>query len=158
MASFSTTEIENLHIVPDDLPCPSNLTMLQGFEWYVPADHRHWTRLAGEIPSLAALGITRMWIPPAAKGFSTTTNGYDLYDLYDLGEFQQRGGKPTKWGTKNELVKLVNTANSHGIGILFDVVLNHKTGGDHTETVVAVKVDPDGITLLDGMNHTLGQG
>jgi hypothetical protein len=26
-------------------------------------------------------------------------NGYDIYDLYDLGEFDQKGAVPTKWGT-----------------------------------------------------------
>jgi alpha-amylase len=123
--------------------------MFQGFEWYIPADHQHWARLADEIPSLAALGITSMWIPPAAKGASPTSNGYDIYDLYDLGEFMQRGARHTKWGTKEELVRLVNTANSHGVGILFDAVLNHKTGADGTDTVVAVKVDRHGIAPLN---------
>jgi alpha-amylase len=142
--------MENVFMVPDDAPCPVNLTMFQGFEWYIPPDHQHWHRLAGAIPSLAAMGITSMWIPPATKAASSASNGYDIYDLYDLGEFQQKGARHTKWGTKEELVKLVHTASSHGIGILFDAVLNHKTGADHTDTVVAVKVDPEGYAPLVG--------
>jgi alpha-amylase len=72
--------------------------------------------------------------------------------LYDLGEFQQKGARSTKWGSKEELALLVKTANNHGIGILFDAVLNHKTGADHTETVVAVKVDPEGIAHMQSVN------
>jgi alpha-amylase len=130
--------------------------MFQSFEWYIPADHQHWARLAGMVPGLAELGVTSMWIPPATKGSWFTSNGYDIYDLYDLGEFQQRGARHTKWGTKEDLVQLMNTANSHGIGILFDAVLNHKTGADYTETVVAVKVDPKGSAPLESVKCALG--
>jgi alpha-amylase len=145
--------MEKVNIISDDAPCPVNLTIFQGFEWYIPADHQHWARLAGAMPSFAALGITSMWIPHAAKGTWYTSNGYDIYDLYDLGEFQQRGAKHTKWGLKEELVQLVNTANNYGIGILFDAVLNHKTGADRTETIVGVKVDPEGRIPLEGLER-----
>ena len=143
-------------MVPDDAPCPSNLTLFQGFEWYIPSDHHHWARLAAAIPSLVALGITSMWIPPATKGAECTSNGYDIYDLYDLGEFDQRGARHTKYGTKEELVQLVDTANSHGIGILFDAVLNHKIGADRTEKFVAVRVDPGGSAPLKGGKYASG--
>jgi alpha-amylase len=123
--------------------------MFQGFEWYIPADHRHWARLTDAIPSFGTLGITSMWIPPATKGAWHTSNGYDIYDLYDLGEFHQRGAKHTKYGTKEELVHLVNTAKSHGIGVMFDAVLNHRIGADRTEMAVAAKVDPQGRTSLE---------
>ncbi|TVY49439.1 Alpha-amylase, partial [Lachnellula cervina] len=134
--------METFYLIPDDAPCPPNRTMFEGFEWYIPADHQHWTRLAGLMPRLAALGITSMWIPPASKGAWFTSNGYDVYDLYDLGEFQQRGARCTKWGTKEELARLVDVANGNGIGVLFDAVFNHRTGADRTERAVAVKVDP----------------
>ncbi|TVY34065.1 Alpha-amylase, partial [Lachnellula occidentalis] len=95
--------METIHLIPDDAPCPPNRTIFQGFEWYIPADHSHWTRLAALMPRLAALGITSMWIPPAYKGAWFTSNGYDVYDLYDLGEFPQRarglpsGGRKRSW-------------------------------------------------------------
>jgi alpha-amylase len=133
--------------------------MFQGFEWYIPADHQHWIRLAGAIPSLAALGITKIWIPPATKAASPTSNGYDVYDLYDLGEFQQKGAKHTKFGTKDELVRLANAAGDHGIRVLFDAVLNHRTGADHSEEVEAVKVDTEGSTpriVADGASFGIG--
>ena len=119
-----------------------NPTMFQGFEWYVPADYKHWHRLEGILPSLASLGITSMWIPPACKASWYTGNGYDIYDLYDLGEFDQKGSRHTKWGTKEQLVAMAERAEQCGITILFDAVLNHKAAADHSEEVSAVQVDP----------------
>lgn len=46
-------------------PTAENMTMLQGFEWYVPADGRHWNRLEKHVPQLKAWGIDNIWIPPA---------------------------------------------------------------------------------------------
>ena len=136
------TELLNPLVIPDDQPCPENKTMVQGFEWYVPADFQHWRRLTKIVPALAALGVTNMWIPPACKASWKTGNGYDIYDLYDLGEFEQKGSRSTKWGSKEELSELVNVANRHGVGIIFDAVLNHKAAADYSERVVATKVDP----------------
>lgn len=122
--------------------------MFQGFEWYCPSDNKHWQRLAEAVPSLAALGITSMWIPPAAKTAWRDSNGYAPYDLYDLGEFNQKGATCTKWGTKEDLVGFVETANSHGVAVIFDAVLNHKAGADYAEAVLAAKVDSDGNNLV----------
>lgn len=123
---------------PDPL---TNETMLQGFEWYVPADGAHWRRLARVLPALAGLGVSKLWIPPACKAASSEGNGYDLYDLWDLGEFEQKGGVATKWGTKGELEGLVEVAGGLGVRVLFDAVLNHKTGADFREGVYARRVD-----------------
>ena len=131
-------------MVPDDAPCAANQTMVQGFEWYCPADQKHWKRLENFVPSLAALGVTSMWIPPAAKATWKEGNGYDIYDLYDLGEFDQKGSVATKWGTKEELVSMADTASRYGVRILFDAVLNHKASADFSEPAVAQRVDPKG--------------
>ncbi|KAK3312940.1 alpha-amylase-like protein [Apodospora peruviana] len=136
------TELPSPFIVPGDRPCPENKTMIQGFEWYIPADFAHWRRLTKIVPSLAALGVTSMWIPPACKASWLTGNGYDIYDLFDLGEFDQKGGRPTKWGTKEELQHLCQTAGANGISILFDTVLNHKAAADFSEPARALRVDP----------------
>ena len=124
---------------------PVNATMFQGFEWYVPADHRHWKRLQRAMPQLSAIGIDQMWIPPGCKASWRDSNGYDIYDLYDLGEFDWKGLRATKWGTKEELVSMANAASNCGIGILWDAVLNHKAGADYTESCRAVNVDPKGV-------------
>ena len=119
--------------------------MFQGFEWYVPADHRHWKRLQSILPQLKEIGIDKMWIPPGCKAKWRDSNGYDIYDLYDLGEFDWKGLRATKWGTKEELIEMADAANKCGIGILWDAVLNHKAGADYTESFRAVKVDPTGM-------------
>ncbi|KAM7221889.1 glycoside hydrolase family 13 protein [Rhypophila decipiens] len=137
------TEIPNPWIYPEDAPsCPENQTMMQGFEWYLPADYQHWNRLTGIIPTLSVLGITSIWIPPACKASWHTGNGYDIYDLFDLGEFTQKGARQTKWGTKEELQTLTQTAHAHGIRVLFDAVLNHKAAADYSEPARAIRVNP----------------
>jgi alpha-amylase len=42
--------------------------------------------------------------------------------LYDIGEFDQKGAKATKWGTKEELMELCQEAQKVGVGIYFDAV------------------------------------
>ena len=123
--------------------------MFQGFEWYVPADFKHWQRLRDAIPSLKAIGIDHMWIPPGCKAGWHASVGYDIYDLYDLGEFAQKDSRGTKYGTKEELVDMVKVANAYGVGILWDAVLNHKAAADYTERCYAVKVDPKGMCPID---------
>ncbi|EGO55993.1 hypothetical protein NEUTE1DRAFT_124275 [Neurospora tetrasperma FGSC 2508] len=135
---------------PPDAPCPPNRTMVQGFEWYCPPDFQHWRRLTKIIPTLAQLGITQIWIPPACKASWKTGNGYDIYDLYDLGEFEQKGSRKTKWGGKEELQQLVAVGAQYGVSVLFDAVLNHKAAADFKEPVLARRVDPkDRRVVLD---------
>jgi alpha-amylase len=118
--------------------------MMQAFEWYIPPDGQHWHRLQRIIPDLHKIGVDHIWIPPGCKAMSPRGNGYDIYDLYDLGEFDQKGSVPTKWGSKQELKDMVLTARQYGIGVIWDAVLNHKAAADHTERVLAVEVDPKG--------------
>lgn len=125
-------------------PTPDNVTMFQGFEWNVPADQKHWKRLAGAIAGLKATGIDNIWIPPGCKASSPRGNGYDIYDLYDLGEFDQKGGVATKFGSKHDLLNMMAKANGVGMGIYWDAVLNHKAAADYTETCRVVEVDPKG--------------
>ncbi|KAL8694917.1 MAG: hypothetical protein Q9218_000488 [Villophora microphyllina] len=123
-----------------------NFTMMEAFEWYVPADQKHWQRLRKAAPGLKAIGIDNLWVPPGCKGSSQQGNGYDIYDLYDLGEFDQKGGVSTKWGTREDLIQLVKSANDAGVGIYWDAVLNQKAGADRTERCQVVEVDPNDRT------------
>ncbi|RDW90141.1 uncharacterized protein DSM5745_01916 [Aspergillus mulundensis] len=91
---------------------------------------------------MKALGIDNIWIPPGCKAMNPSGNGYDIYDLYDLGEFDQKGSRATKWGTKEELQSFASRAQDLDIGIYWDAVLNHKAGADTTERFPAVKVHP----------------
>lgn len=65
---------------------------------------------------------------------------------YDLGEFDQKGSVATKWGTKEELLKLAHTAKDNGVGIYWDAVLNHKFAADRKEKCLAQEVDQEDRT------------
>lgn len=43
---------------------------------------------------------------------------------WDLGEFDQKEGKETRWGSKQELIDAIALAKAHGIDVLIDAVLN----------------------------------
>lgn len=98
-----------------------NTTILQAFEWY--SHSGLWQRLQQQLPSFKAVGFDHIWLPPGCKASHAGTNGYDLYDLYDLGEFDWKGTRSTKWGSKEELVDLSRAAKEHGIGLIWDAVL-----------------------------------
>jgi alpha-amylase len=72
--------------------------------------------------------------------------GYDVYDLYDLGEYDQKGSVRTKYGTKEELLKLVRAAKECDIVIYLDTVLNHKFGADDRERFKVKEVENDDRT------------
>jgi alpha-amylase len=130
----------------EQTPTPENMTMMQAFEWYVPADCKHWKRLESQLPQLKAFGIDNFWIPPGCKASFSSSNGYDVYDLYDLGEFDQKGGRATKWGTKEELLSLIAKAKEVGAGMYWDAVLNHKAAADHKEVCRVQEVDSNDRT------------
>lgn len=129
---------------------PDNTLMMQAFEWHVPDDHAHWRRLRKALLSLKTIGVDNMWLPPGCKAMSPSGNGYDVYDLYDLGEFDQKGSRATKWGTREELQDLIYFARDLGIGVYWDAVLNHKAGADCTERFAAVRVSPRGMSSSPG--------
>ncbi|MGO2696727.1 alpha-amylase [Bavariicoccus seileri] len=118
-----------------------NRCIMQYFEWYVPADGKHWERLEKDAEHLKSLGIDRVWLPPMYKGTSDQDVGYGVYDLYDLGEFDQKGTIRTKYGTKEQLLSAIKALKSVAIDAIADVVLNHKAGADETESFLAVEVD-----------------
>ncbi|PLB48256.1 alpha-amylase [Aspergillus steynii IBT 23096] len=132
---------ENLEKLPS-WDTTDNPLMMQAFEWHVPNDQGHWRRLEQALPDLKAIGVDNMWIPPGCKAMNPAGNGYDIYDLYDIGEFDQKGSRATKWGTKEELQSLMACAQELSVGVYWDAVLNHKAGADFTEQFAAVKVDP----------------
>jgi alpha-amylase len=134
---------EDRPVAGDETPA-DNLTLLEAFEWYAPADGKHWRRLAHVIPHLKEVGIDYLWLPPGCKAGWHGSNGYDTYDLWDLGEFEQKGHRATKWGSVEELLALVDVAQRNGMGLLWDAVLNHKSAADYVETCRAVAVDKEG--------------
>src|SRR5574341_396815 len=105
--------------------------MLQAFYWDCPREEgkefQWWNYIREQIPSLAKVGFTALWLPPVHKAANLVgpSMGYDPYDYYDLGEFDQKGGIPTWFGTKKELLALIKDAHRRGMTVLADMVINH---------------------------------
>ncbi len=121
----------------------NNSAMIQFFHWYYPLERKLWKELASEASALSSLGFGAVWMPPACKASEKGSVGYDVYDLYDLGEFDQKGGVETRYGSKADYIKAVHALHECGIQAYADIILNHKAGADETEDVKAFKVDPD---------------
>ncbi len=111
--------------------------MLQAFYWDCPrlagCEHAWWDLLKQNVPALAGAGFTSLWLPPASKAASWKSMGYDPYDYYDLGEFDQKGGVPTWFGTRAALEDLIRSAHGAGMQVYADMVFNHNSGADEQE-------------------------
>ena len=133
-----------------------NPALFQTFEWHTPSSptNSHYRRLTRLLPTLSDLGITSLWLPPGCKANNPQGNGYDIYDLWDLGEFDQKGTRSTKWGSREELDGVIRKAKELGVGVVWDAVINHKTGGDSTEETWAVEVDKEGKPYSPDLDMT----
>lgn len=88
-----------------------------------------WTEIEKRIPEIAERGYDSLWLPPPSKASAGTYSvGFDPLDRFDLGDRDQAGSIPTKYGTKAELLSLVKTAHRFGLRVYFDNVMAH-TGG-----------------------------
>lgn len=131
-----------------------NHTIIQFFEWDLPADGTLYKRAVSEAPLLAASGIDIVWMPPAYKGYRGKHDvGYAVYDLYDLGEFRQKGSQSTKYGTKKQLLRAISAFQKKKITVLADIVLNHRIGADELEDTRASSVDPwNRLNVIQGVH------
>lgn len=129
-----------------------NGVMMQYFHWYIPPDGHLWNQLAESAETLAKIGVTSVWLPPAYKGTGGGYEvGYGVYDLFDLGEFDQKGSVRTKYGTKAEYLNAIQVAQKSGIRVYADVVFNHKMGADEEEEVEATPLN------MDNRNEAIGE-
>ncbi|WP_312227144.1 alpha-amylase [Pseudescherichia sp.] len=127
-----------------------NPTLLQCFHWYYPEGGKLWPEVAERASGFNDIGINMVWLPPAYKaatgGYSV---GYDTYDLFDLGEFDQKGTIPTKYGDKAQLLAAIGALKENGIAVLLDVVVNHKMGADEKESICVNRVNEHDRTQID---------
>ena len=111
--------------------------MFQAFYWDCPKEEncefRWWGHIKSKLPELSRAGFTSLWMPPCNKAADQISMGYDPYDYYDLGNFDQRGGAPTWFGTKEELIDCIDAAHDHGMQVYADLVINHNSGADEQE-------------------------
>ncbi|KAG9315333.1 glycoside hydrolase superfamily [Chiua virens] len=140
---FISPALPRMQLGPDKNS--QNPVMVQFFTWDAQhPDMSWWKHFENELPRLAELGFTQVWLPPPNKAMhGKRGQGYDAYDLWDLGEFDQKGTIATRWGTRQELLDACSSARRNNISVIIDAVLNHKIGADRMETFNAVSVDPE---------------
>jgi len=85
-----------------------------------------WNEIADKMPEIAEVGYGAMWLPPPQKASGDLSVGYDLWDPFDLGGNPQRTGGRTRYGTEEELLRLIETAHRFGIRVYFDNIMNHR--------------------------------
>lgn len=85
-----------------------------------------WRDMADKMPELAEVGYGSIWIPPPTKGSGGLSVGYDLWDPFDLGSKDQRNTVRTRYGTQEEFLRMVRTAQRFGIRIYIDNIMNHR--------------------------------
>lgn len=134
---YDANPIENPNIRIEEIPL-SNLDnwdsgaeiLMQSFFWDVPEGGNWWQFIASEVSSWAAAGVDRVWLPPFAKSASGGYSmGYDVSDYFDLGEYEQYGTVETRFGSKEELLALIQTIHDNKMGVIADIVINHNGGG-----------------------------
>jgi glycosidase len=111
---------------------PHPETIIQYFE-------TPWTEVTARLPEIAAAGYTAVWLPPPTKGAEGTADvGFSVYDRFDLGDKDQRGTIRTKYGTKEEAIRLVEEAHRLGLKVYFDTIMNHNSNPAKIENAGAI--------------------
>ncbi len=109
---------------------PGGGVMMQAFYWDVPAGGTWWNHLDTKVAGWANAGIESIWLPPASKAQNGPFSmGYDPTDYFDLGQHTQNGTTETRFGSKTELISLIQSAHSENLQVYADIVLNHNSGG-----------------------------
>lgn len=93
-----------------------------------------WNEIRTRLPEIIMYGYGVIWLPPPSKGCDGQADpGYAVYDRFDLGDKNQRGSIPTRYGTKEELVKLTKEIHRYGAKVIFDIIMNHNGNPSVTE-------------------------
>ncbi|HHW71592.1 MAG TPA: alpha-amylase, partial [Clostridiales bacterium] len=82
-----------------------------------------WKGITQKLDYIVDLGVTAIWISPPSKNelFSRdkSESGYHGYFTHDY------YSPDPHYGTKEDLIELVNTAHAKGLKVILDVVPNH---------------------------------
>ena len=92
--------------------------MLQGFYWDSYSDTR-WDNLTSKADEYSKY-FTLIWVPNAAKSAGSTSMGYN--PIYWFTNFN------SSFGNEASLRKMIETYKAKGVGIIEDVVVNHREG------------------------------
>ncbi len=110
---------------------PEKRIILQAFWWdywnsnFPDSYANYLTELA---PRLRDAGINAVWVPPFVKNTGTNSVGYSPFDFYDLGDKYQKGSVTTRFGTKDDVLRMIAVMHANGIEVIADAVLNHVVG------------------------------
>lgn len=119
--------------------------IFQTFSLYQPYDKDMYSILDKNSNLLKEWGVTDVWMPPAYRAFSQSYygEGYAIADRYDLGEFPQglNGERATKYGTSDELKKVISKLHAKGLSVQEDLVPNQMFGVPKQEIVNVTSVD-----------------
>ena len=89
--------------------------MLQGFYWESYDDSK-WTNMESQADELAEF-FKLVWVPQSGRCGGYNSMGYDVQYLFNFN---------SSFGNRTELISMINTFNSKGIGTIADVVINHR--------------------------------
>lgn len=104
--------------------------LMQAFYWDVEPIGEWYNTVTPMLKNWADNGVNRIWLAPPGKGQSGGFSmGYDPCDYFDLGEYDQHGSVRTRFGTKEELIALIDEAHNNDLEVIADIVLNHNSGG-----------------------------
>lgn len=75
--------------------------------------------LEGKIGYLQRLGVSAVWISPVFKQVASDLHSYHGYGIQNFLDVDPH------FGSRQDLIDLVNTAHAHGIRVILDIILNH---------------------------------
>lgn len=123
--SYAQNSNENL------LFSPKSDVFMQGFYWNSPPGGIWYDSLSKIAARLASAGFSAIWFPSPSKGAGGGLSmGYDPYDHFDFGEFNQKGSRETRFGSRQELTNAISSFQNVGIQVFADAVLRHMMGGE----------------------------
>lgn len=109
--------------------------------------------LESKVGYLKRLGITTIWISPVFKQVESDAHSYHGYGIQNFLDVDPH------FGTRQDLIDLVNIAHAHDIRVILDIILNHvgdvfgyqynpnryPAKDDHGNT----RLDPQGNIIMD---------
>lgn len=127
--------------------------MLQGFWWDSYNEGTSWKNLEAKADEYSKY-FNLIWVPNSAK--STGGNGY--MPIYWFTNHN------TVFGTEKQLRSMIATYKEKGVGIIEDVVINHRCGVSNWTNFPAEKwngqtwqIGPEGICSTDEVRNEQGQ-
>jgi hypothetical protein len=116
--------LQAFYKLPPNKALPSPADGTPGVPWW-------WDHLSAQAHALAQAGFTAVWLPPVLKtstGAGSGSDGYGPFDDYDIGSKKQKGSVPTRYGTREDLLRCAATLRANGLDIYLDMVEHQRVG------------------------------